>query len=295
MLLVIAGGSLLVSLSAPAGAAPGVVPVFALRMDQAAQPARVTEGSSGTVQFTGQMTIDKLPVERCVVTLTSSTDTGWSSQVAPTTAVFTGTAPQRFSCTVIVPQGTPAGLTGNLTVRGRAVESGHQMHAEARAVVAVAPFFRLELSTGTPVREVRPGEPAYFTVRVANTGNSVDTFELDIGNREELAAGKWTVVFGCATIPGISTGESRPVRICARSPGNLTFQDIGTSVIIVKATSRGAGGFQQEVSATIRLTVHVRDRWSQDIGLSLLALSLSFDAAMLAALFGRDGWRCCPG
>jgi len=82
----------------------------------------------------GSCTVDKLPIERATVSLTSSTDVGWVTQISPTTMVFTSTAPQPFTCTVVVPQGTP-NMTGTLVVNGRAVAAGLQSTAEARAVI----------------------------------------------------------------------------------------------------------------------------------------------------------------
>ena len=194
------------------------------------------------------MSIDKLPVERCVVTLTSSTDIGWVSQVSPTTAVFTSTTPQSFTCTVVVPQGTANSQYGNLVVNGRAVAGGLQSMAETKGIISVSPYFRLTLDSDVPYREISPGTQAFFTVKLTNAGNAVDSFELEISNLKDLAAKKWTVVLSANTIPKVQPGEYKPFRITAQSPRDWTIWKSEPSVIIIKATSQNAKDFQQVIA-----------------------------------------------
>jgi len=241
-------GAMLVLVPAATQAAVNPVPVLAVKLDSANQDARVTESAPGIVTFTGQMSIDKLPVERCVVTLTSSTDIGWVSQVSPTTAVFTSTTPQSFTCTVVVPQGTANSQYGNLVVNGRAVAGGLQSMAETKGIISVSPYFRLTLDSDVPYREISPGTQAFFTVKLTNAGNAVDSFELEISNLKDLAAKKWTVVLSANTIPKVQPGEYKPFRITAQSPRDWTLWKSEPSVIIIKATSQNAKDFQQVIA-----------------------------------------------
>jgi hypothetical protein len=241
-------GAMLVLVPAATQAAVNPVPVLAVKLDSANQDARVTESAPGIVTFTGQMSIDKLPVERCVVTLTSSTDIGWVSQVSPTTAVFTSTTPQSFTCTVVVPQGTANSQYGNLVVNGRAVAGGLQSMAETKGIISVSPYFRLTLDSDVPYREISPGTQAFFTVKLTNAGNAVDSFELEISNLKDLAAKKWTVVLSANTIPKVQPGEYKPFRITAQSPRDWTIWKSEPSVIIIKATSQNAKDFQQVIA-----------------------------------------------
>lgn len=241
-------GAALVLVPQASQAAVNPVPVLAIRLDTANQNAKVTESAPGIVQFTGQISIDKLPVERCVVTLTSSTDTGWVSQVSPSTAVFTTTTPQAFTCTVVVPQGTPNSLFGNLIINGRAVAGGLQSLAETKAIIAVDPYFRLTLDSDVPYREISPGTQAFFTIKLTNAGNAVDSFELEISNLKELTSKHWTVVLSANTIMKVMPGEYKPFRITAQSPRDWTIWKSEPSVIIMKATSQNAKDFQQVIS-----------------------------------------------
>jgi len=121
---------------APSGAAAPIVPVLSLSLSPQIMNVNSSPESPAIAQFEGIATVDKPPIVRCVVTLTSSTDVGWVTQVSPTTLVFTSTTPQLFSVVVTVPQGTPTGQ-GKLVVDGRAVAAGLQSMAEVTAMINV--------------------------------------------------------------------------------------------------------------------------------------------------------------
>ena len=269
------------------------VPVLSLRLDAAGQNARVTGSAPGLVQFTGQAAIDKLPAERCLVTLTASTDTGWAAQVSPSTAVFTSTTPQSFTCTVVVPPGTAGNLTGNLTIRGRADTCGLRSLAGVAAIITVDPYFKVEVYSKQPIMEILPGEQAHFTVWIRNQGNSVDFFDKGIENLRTLSNSRWTVIL-CACLPGRTLpGEEKPVRVTVQSPRDDPFAPESITTIEFRSASLYARDFQQTVSGTIQLTVHVRAGLNLNLSLSLLALALSVDAAIFVVFFGRQGTRRC--
>jgi len=267
---------------APAGAAVNPVPVLAVKLDSANQYARVTESAPGIVTFTGQASIDKLPMESCVVYLNSSTDTGWASQVSPLRTTFTNTTPQSFTCTVLVPPGTANSEYGNLFIRGRAVAEGMQSIAETRGIIAVEPFFRCKLTSTPPCQEIAPGEQAFFTICVTNTGNAIDSFELEIANLRDLSEKRWTVVLCAGTLPKVAPAEYKPFRVTAQSPRDETFWTSEPTIIVIKTTSQNAKDFQQVVSATCQLTVHVRGTYLPSLDPVVLLMVLAFAAAYLA-------------
>jgi len=268
-------GAMLVLLPMNGQAAVNPVPVLALKLDAAQQDARVTESTQGVVQFTGQMSIDKLPVERCVVTLTSTTDIGWVSQISPSTAVFTSLTPQSFTCTVVVPQGTGNNNQGKLVINGRAVAGGLQSQATTEAIITVLPYFRLTLDSDVPYREISPGSQAFFTVKLTNAGNAVDSFELEINNLKDLAAKKWTVVLSANTLPKIVPGEYKPFRITAQSPRDWTVWKSEPTVFIIKATSQNAKDFQQVITLTFPIYAYEKGFYIP-----------GFDPLFLIAAFG---------
>jgi hypothetical protein len=67
--------------------------------------------------FTGRVQVDKLPPQTVIVTLEAHVNTSWSISIEPAQMTFTSSGYQNFTCTVIVPQGTPR-TTAQVLVNG---------------------------------------------------------------------------------------------------------------------------------------------------------------------------------
>src|SRR5512137_2514200 len=104
---------------ATAEAAADHAMAFAVKLEVSQLQARISDREPGTVQFHGSVTVDKLPVCRARVELRAYLDAGWKLDIAPSMMVFTSMAPRDFTVTILVPQGTPADISGNLAVVGR--------------------------------------------------------------------------------------------------------------------------------------------------------------------------------
>lgn len=228
-------------------AAVNPVPALQIRLDTAQLEARPTESAQGTAPFTGSVTLDKLPVERVTVDLTASTDTGWAAAISPSTMVFTSTQPQPFSVTVIVPQATLATTVGTLKIDGRAVGGGLQDTASATAQITVAPYFRLQIESDSPYREIAPCTQALYSFKVWNQGNALDSFELEILNLRDLINKKWTVTLSATQISRVTPGEYRVIKITAQSPREPAVWKSEPTMITVKATSLNAKETNQQV------------------------------------------------
>ncbi len=281
VILLVAVAHFLLHTPTPVYAAANPTPVLAIRLDAPGQSARVTEGEIGIVTFTGRMSIDKLPVEYCVVTLNASTDTGWVSLVSPTTAVFTNTTPQPFTCIVIVPQGTPNNLSGNIFILGRAVAGGLWSTAGTRGIVSVEPYFRVDVYAKQPVLEISPGGQAFFTYFVRNDGNGIDSFSKEVSNLKELADRGWTAVMCACMFTKVPPGEYKPDRLTLASPRDEPFMADYSISIIVKVTSCKAPDFSLVVSDYVVLTVHVKGDRLPGLSPCLLILALSLAAGYL--------------
>jgi hypothetical protein len=123
--------------AAPAPSADPIVPILTLTIQPPILKLRSEANSSAVGMFNGTASVNKMPGARCVVTLTSSTDVGWVTQVSPTTMVFTSESPQSYTVAVSVPAGT-ATMQGTLQVSGRAVAIGLQSTAEVKATIDVS-------------------------------------------------------------------------------------------------------------------------------------------------------------
>lgn len=252
-------GAMLVTVPLQSQAAINPVPVLTLKLDPASLSAQPTESKVGIVTFTGTATIDKFPVERLVATLSSTVDQGWVSQMSPTTMVFTSTSPQTFTVSVVVPQDSPNNVQGKLTIDGKAVGGGLQSQpAQASSFIIVDPYYRVTVETDSPFREIQPGSQVYYSFRVWNMGNAIDTFNLEIVNLRDLVNKKWTVTLSSTTIPKVNPREYKVVKVVAQSPKDWSVWKSEPSVINLKAISQNAGDINLVVTQTFPVYAYER-------------------------------------
>ncbi len=237
-----------------AGAPPDSLPeVFGLSivLDNPDQEARVTDSAPGIVQFTGQMTVDKPPVQRAVVTLESSVDTGWVSSISPSSAVFTSTTPQSFTVTVVVPEKTLSTLTGRLLVRGTMTCSGQTSEATANGTIAVVQYFLLSMTCDAPYFETgKSGVSTTYKVLINNKGNGPDTFAIEVSNLKDLVSGRWTVALDKEVTPIVQPGLYGEVLATVTSPKEAPVFEGKRMPVILKASSVGAGAQYQNISVS---------------------------------------------
>lgn len=290
VVLALSGGLLAAVFPAPARAAVPCIPTFYLSMDAGEQNARTAGGAATTVMFSGKMGIDKMPYERCVVTLAASTDTGWATRVTPTVAVFTNTTPKSFNCTVAVPAGT-LHQTANLVIKGHANAGGWKYNSETKGIVWVLPYFRLWLSTDRPFSSIVQGGQSAFTITACNGGNRIDSFEMEIVNLGELEDNGWAVNLSADTLPNLQPGENRSVRLTAVSPWDDRSIADKLVTILINASSRNAQNRTPALSQSFPFTIQVRSVWLPSLSPYLVIMSLSMVAAYLATAPGRDQQR----
>ena len=164
----------------PAEASAFPMAVLAIKLLDAEQQANITEREQCIVHFEGQVSVDKLPVERGVVFLWACTDIGWPLRIYPALLYFTSTMPQNFGVTVTVPQGTLGNVTGTVTVKGKTHLDGREMLGETKGTVTIAPYFGVRLEPRTPVSVSGPGDGTSVELRIRNTGNADDSYELEL-------------------------------------------------------------------------------------------------------------------
>jgi hypothetical protein len=232
------------------------VPSLNIFLDPGSQGARVTGNASGCVQFTGSVQVQFLPVERIVVALTSSVDIGWASRCSPGLIVITDGASHSFSVTVVVPQATPSNIIGTLKVDAKGQGGGFECQGSTQVIVTVKPYYRPKLAMSTPYKEIAAGGKAFFSLKVCNDGNSVDSYEMGIQNPRELVSKGWTITIGGQPAK-INPGEYKTWRITAQPPRGFLWKDEATT-IIVKATSLNAREESSEVFDTIQIVVYQR-------------------------------------
>lgn len=278
-IVLILGALLLVAPAATAS--PNPVPVVQIKLDTSNQIAKVSESAQGTVQFSGTVSIDKLPVERVVVTLTTSVDAGWASQCSPSSMLFTSTAPQSFTVTVIVPQATPSNIIGTLKIDGKAVGGGLQGLTNTQAIITVAPYYRVMMESDMPYREITPGSQAFYSFKIWNVGNAIDSFELEIVNLKDLVQKKWTVTLSSNQIAKVNPNEYKTVRVTCQSPRDWVIWKSEPTMINIKSSSMNAKEGQLVITQSFPLYAYEKGMYIPGFDPLFLIVAIAFGAIML--------------
>ena len=110
-----------------------IVPQMTMTLEPQSASVNTTPNHQARVSFVGTVQIDKLPIERIVVSITASVDVGWAANPSPGSMVITDTAPHNFCCTVDVPQNLSG--RGVLHVEANGNGGGSTCTAEATATI----------------------------------------------------------------------------------------------------------------------------------------------------------------
>jgi hypothetical protein len=238
---------------APPDQAPTVISV-SIRLDQETQEAVVTEQTSASVTFTGQVAVDKLPAQRAVVTLTSGVDTGWVSSISPTTAVFTSNTPQEFTVTVVVPEKSPSAIVGRLLVHAAMSSGSLTAEASDNATLTVKQYFQFQMKSDAPYFEAaKPGVLTVFRLMIENKGNGPDSFALQISNLPDLRSKGWTARLDREVTPVVQGGLEVESTVTVTPPDSGPILEGRPTAIIVKAGSEGARVHNQTISLSFPL------------------------------------------
>ena len=145
-------------------------------------PAVVSSSQVGMAEFSGNVSVGKLPitVQHVTVTLEAIPISGWSLILSPSVMVFTSEAPQEFFFTVQVLPKTQV-TSKVVTVTATASDGVQRVSASTTVTVTVPQFFKLSIhSDEQSVDDVRAGDTVPFEFTIHNEGNGKDTVSIDI-------------------------------------------------------------------------------------------------------------------
>lgn len=280
-------GVMLITVPEKTSASPNPVPALTVKLDPPQQEATVSESVKGSAQFTGSVKVDKLPVERIVVGITSSVDAGWQSSCSPSSIVITDTNEHTFGVTVVVPENQPAGVVGGLKVEAQGRGGGFVVTQQSTVIITVKPYYRLMIESDVPYREISPGSQAFFSFKVWNVGNAVDSFELEIVNLKDLVNDHWTVTLSTTQVAKVPLGEYRTVRITAQSPRDWTIWKSKPSVVNVKATSLNAKETQSIITGNFPMYAYEKGFYIPGFDPMFLLVALGICAVFVARIKRR--------
>jgi hypothetical protein len=231
------------------------------------------------LDITGQFSVDRLPIERCAMTIWARLDAGWPVYVSPTTAVLTGTNPQPFLVTLAVPQWAPANASVTLQAFGR--YSRHSPLVNASTVIDVAPYYRVHVALEKPVQPACPGTPPRFEAVVTNTGNAVDSFYC-AGKEPRIASTqRWCYRGSSSFLMDMAPGESRTVTFQAELTNPTIHPADGAWSDDFFVQSMSARARNQTAGQDIRLNLYVKLNWWDRVDVPMTAAIL-WVAAMCA-------------
>ena len=280
-------GIMIVAVPYQASAAVNPTPALTLSLAPNIQDAMVTESLKGSLSFDGKVKVDKLPVERIVVSLQPSVDQGWPCSCSPSTIVITDTAEHSFAVSVVVPENSLSANSGLLKVDASGRGGGFTVTAYSQAIINVKPYYRVMIESDTPYREISPGSQAFFSFKVWNYGNAVDTFELEIVNLKNLVDDHWTVTLSTTQVPRIPVAEYRVVKITAQSPRDWTIWKSKPSMLTVKALSVNARDAQLVISQQYQMYAYEKGFYIPGFDPMFLIIAMGIGAVFVARIKRR--------
>jgi hypothetical protein len=264
-------------------------PTMGLTVEPGELQVDPTESMKGQGTFTGTVRMQGMDGSRAVVNLEASLDTGWLCMLSPHTIIITDDNPYTFSISVVVPEKTLANPPGILNVTARAKGPGYLVNATAMALVTPMPYYRVMIESDRAYQELAPGSNVMYTFSVTNKGNSVDSYDIEVANLRDLANNRWMITLSTSELRNIAPGESRIVRLVAQSPMETTLWKEGASMIIIKATSRGAQDRSLDVTQSFPMYAYERGSYPPEICFGTFGMAIVIVAALVIAVAWR--WR----
>ncbi len=186
--------SLLASMAPYAGGSPGdggvpplvssargPIPSMELQIEPPMQQASVDQSKAGAATFSGTVLVDQAIIMRSTITLQAVTNTGWPTEIDPTTFDITGPGEETFELVVIIPPAQSSLITASVIVAATLNAPGlTPIVTQASAIITVEQYFKARLGIDEPYRELERGDDTNVEMLIYNDGNGVTTFRLTI-------------------------------------------------------------------------------------------------------------------
>lgn len=199
------------------------------------QTVPVTIRNRGNAEGVVNLTVDQL------LTRGSS----WNVYFTTPQVRIPGGAERIVNMVITAPNDAASGDRNDITIIAREGPIGQVANSEARRLVTVYvdPKFGAELTAPNSSYEFAPGELRSILVKVLNTGNTDDVYNITTTVTPSGVVNDWRVSVDKTNVT-IPRGESRTITVGVR-PG---VSDPREASLVVKAISKGSG--ESESSAT---------------------------------------------
>ena len=259
------------------------------------QSVVVSESSQGSVHFMGNVSVDIPEGGFTRVYLVAAMEPVWAANVNPSTFLLTDNSSHAFSVKVTVPQASPAGIPGVLTVDARALTLDSSIEGSARANVTVRAYYRIMMEIDMPSKEVEPGQPAAFGANCWNVGNSIDDYSISITNRADLEKKGWTLTLNRTSLNRVGPNNFSRFRLMATPPRDLSISKYEPTMIDVKVVSVGAERTGNVVTQSFPLYIYQKGINKPVVGGISAAIGLLVVAVIIVALRVRRKRKAPPG
>lgn len=176
-------------------ATAGPIPVVMVSLYPEDLDARVSHNKGAWVSFGGNVSVEQSSWMNTVVTLTGSTESGWSVSIEPDSLRFTDSGTQRFTLRVWVPEGTEDGLE-----EGIIVTASCKAPILAPIVASDSATVTVENTSPEPSWSVRITEPTAGAIFETDVLTISGTAAYNLGNvssvEVKVCTGPWTVATG---------------------------------------------------------------------------------------------------
>ena len=193
---------LLVSMASHAGGSPddasppplvsstrGPIPSVVLIIEPTMQQASVDQSEKGTVTFSGTVQVDQAMVLRSTITLSSVANTGWPTNVDPSSFNISGPRQGTFELVVIVPPAQSSLITDSVVVTANLKAPGlAPIVTQASVIVTVEQYYKARIEVADPYQKLERGDDTTVEMTLYNDGNGMTTFRLTLDVPDEIVA-----------------------------------------------------------------------------------------------------------
>jgi uncharacterized membrane protein len=135
------------------------------------------------------------------------------------------------------------------------VSGGWVVPQRADVTVTVKPYFGVTVEINEWGKEIPPGGTATFTFTVRNIGNAMDSFMINITNKNALTDAGWVINLTRETIYNLPPGENRTCAFRVKAPDSLAPYKNSDTPMDLKVSSIGARALSVNESTLLNLTI----------------------------------------
>ncbi|MGQ0537003.1 MAG: hypothetical protein ACT4PT_13150 [Methanobacteriota archaeon] len=210
----------------------------------------------------------------------------WDLQLNDTSITLEGSvggvvSEARTSLLVRAPSSAAEGDYNDVTIRGRS-QNAPNVERDLRFTIRVNPRYEASLTADgeSTTLSVESGIGETHRLTLANTGNTRDTFDMNVSVRGATGRGKWIVSLSKEEVT-LGRGQSEPVTLSVTAPAGAELSEQVSIVITV--TSRS---LREEVD-TLRLTAVVAEEEDKFLGIPGLDPALVLSTLVVSGLLAR--------